>query len=325
MDTTVLAMGVSLFGAIVLVVIYAHQRLTVVDRAVEERVLVGRSEAVVSRSALRAQRRSALPVVDLLPVSPAARERMEHDLGRAGIPLAVTEYLALRAGCAVAGSVVGFAVGQQLGNTWLTVGMAIGLLLAGWFAPRWWVDRSCEARMQRLDAQVADALAMIAKSLRAGSGVTQALAYAAENTPEPLGPEIETTLRELRLGLEAEEAFRRLSERVGSADLDIAVTAILIQRSVGGNLSEILTNVVTTIRERTKLHREVEVITSRQKLMGTLMALVPVLIAVAFMTLNPDVGGLLVDTVPGRIALAIGIAFEVFGLFLIRRFARVEV
>ena len=187
------------------------------------------------------------------------------------------------------------------------------------------MSRQRAKRLEQIEKQLPDALTTLAKSLRAGTGLLQAMTYAAEETPAPLGPELDQTLRELRLGANAEVAFSELSARVGSNDLDIAVTAIVIQRSVGGNLSEILTNVSTTIRERAKLYGEIKVLTSRQRLTGNLMALIPVLIAFAFIALNPELGRLLIDTVPGRIALAIGLAFEVLGLVLIRKFGQIEV
>ncbi|MEZ4503846.1 MAG: type II secretion system F family protein [Dehalococcoidia bacterium] len=325
MDPMLLLIGLSLAGATSLGIIYGYQRATALDRVTRSRVAPQRSGGLTVRSALRVDRRSAFPLVDRLPVSASARDRMEYELERAGVPLKVGEYLGLRLGMGVAAAFVAALLVAPLGLPSITVIVGAGAYVLGWLAPRWWVGRRRRKRVEAIDAQMADALTTLAKSLRAGTGLLQALAYTAEQTPDPLGPELETTLRALRLGEEAEEAFARLSERVGSADLDIAVTAIIIQRTVGGNLSEILTNVAHTIRERANLYREINVITSRQRLTGKLMAAVPVLIALAFIGLNPDIGRLLIDTTPGRIALGVGIAFELAGLFLIQKFAKVEV
>jgi tight adherence protein B len=325
MDPMLLLVGLSLAGATSLGIIYGYQRATALDRATRARVVSRSSTGLTVRSALRIERRSALPLVDRLPISASARERMESELERAGVPLKVGEYLGLRVGTGIGAALAGALAASPLGYPSVTVLVGGASFAVGWLAPRWWVTRQRAQRLKAIDGQMAGALTTLAKSLRAGTGLLQALAYTAEQTPAPLGPELETTLRALRLGEEAEEAFARLAERVGSADLDIAVTAIIIQRSVGGNLSEILTNVATTIRERAALHREIAVITSRQKLTGKLMAAVPVLIALAFIGLNPEIGGLLIHTVPGRIALAIGIVFEIAGLALIQKFAQVEV
>lgn len=119
--------------------------------------------------------------------------------------------------------------------------------------------------------------------------------------------------------------FGALSERIGRPDLDIAVTAIVIQRTVGGNLAEILTKVTETIRERAKLYGEVRVLTAQQRLTGNLVALIPLLVALGFFAFKPELGKLLIETTAGQIALAIGIAFELVDLWLIRRLAVIEV
>jgi len=199
------------------------------------------------------------------------------------------------------------------------------LMLAGWFLPHSYVAHRRKRRLEAIERQLPDALTAVAKALRAGSGLLQGLGYAAQETSDPLGTELRTTLRDLELGADAEEVFADLCRRTGSPDLDIAVTALIIQRTVGGNLSEILTNVTKTIRERAKLRGEVRVMTSRQRLTGNIVAVLPVLVAGAFLGLNPDMGRLLFEEPAGRIALAIGIAFELLGLWLIRRLAVVEV
>lgn len=317
--------GFSFAASTALAIVYTYQRATETSRLTRARVL-RRSEGIGLRSALREAGRGPIPFVDALPLSAEARERMEWELDRAGVPLRVNEYLAMRVAAAVGGVVVGFTLASSFGLPASVVIIAtFAALIVGWMLPRLWVARKRAKRLEAIEKQLPEALTTLAKSLRAGTGLLQAMAYAAEETEAPLGPELDQTLRELRLGANAETAFSELSARVGSNDLDIAVTAIVIQRSVGGNLSEILTNVSTTIRERAKLYGEIKVLTSRQRLTGNLMALIPVLIAVAFITLNPDLGRLLIDTVPGRIALAVGLAFEALGLLLIRKFGQIEV
>ena len=317
--------GFSFAASTALAIVYTYQRATETSRLTRARVL-RRSEGIGLRSALREAGRSPIPFIDSLPLSNEARERMEWELDRAGVPLRVNEYLGIRMGAAVGGVVAGFTVASAFGLPISVVLIAtFAALVGGWMLPRVWVARKRAKRLEAIEKQLPDALTTLAKSLRAGTGLLQAMAYAAEETPAPLGPELDQTLRELRLGANAETAFSELSARVGSNDLDIAVTAVVIQRTVGGNLSEILTNVSTTIRERAKLYGEIKVLTSRQRLTGNLMALIPVLIAAAFIAINPDIGRLLVNTVPGRISLGIGLAFELLGLLLIRKFGQIEV
>jgi tight adherence protein B len=320
-----LLFAIAFAACVALATIYGYQRLTFASRIATARVGIAGGPSGFSPSALRGARRR-LPFLDFLPLRESARQRAETQLERAGVPLRVSEYTALRIGSAIAATVaftlVSFVVSLP---DLVTVPGAVAALLLGWSLPGMWVSRKRRERLELIEEQLPPALTALAKSLRAGTGLLQGLSYTAEETPAPLGPELEQTLRELRLGANAEDAFEQLSARVGSADLDIAVTAILIQRSVGGNLSEILTNVSTTIRERAKIMSELRVLTARQVLTGNLMACMPVGIAALFILVNPAMGRLLIDDTIGRISAGVGIGFEVLGLVLIRKLGKIEI
>jgi tight adherence protein B len=263
----------------------------------------------------------------MLPLSEEATARMSGELIRAAWTLKVHEYLGIRLACAAAGCVIGLVTikGAQIEPAAVAWLLVLAFAFAGWLVPRFALNYARQKRLQRVEDQLPDALTSITKSLRAGSGLLQSLNYAANETPPPLGEELQRTIRDLQLGIEAEDAFADLSTRVGSADLDIAVTAIVIQRTVGGNLSEILSNVANTIRERASLQREVRVMTTRQRLTANMVALVPVILAFVMMSVNPRMFELLTQTTAGRIGLAVGIFFELLGLALIRKLAKIEV
>jgi tight adherence protein B len=328
MDPALLLIGLTVTGAVALLVVLAHQRLRYQQRIVSARLAQGTASPGSSpRSLLHRRRRFALRFLDLLPLSSEAQERMGLELDQAGWSIRVSEYLSLRLACAAVAGTAGFALVTRLDvkATWLEIVAVLALVYGAWFLPRVYLTRRRRKRLEQIERQLPGALTAMAKSLRAGAGLLEGLAYAANETPEPLGAELQAALRDLRLGAEAEDVFGDLNQRVGSPDLDIALTAILIQRTVGGNLSEILTNVANTIRERARMKREVQVLTARQRFTGNLVALLPVLIAVAFISINPDAGGLLFSTAAGQISLAIGIAFELLGLWLIRRLAVIEI
>ena len=250
----------------------------------------------------------------------------ELALVRAGWPIRVREYRFLRILTAGGCCILGLFVASALGFSGVFSFVIMALFgFFGSFVPSRYVAFRTERRLLKVENQLPEALAMMAKSLKAGLGLLQAFDYAANETAEPLGPELQRTLRDLQLGSDAEVVFRELSRRVGSSDLDIATTAIMIQRTVGGNLSEILENVAHTIRERHQLKSEAHVLTTRQRLTGNLVAGMPVLIVALFFLINPDVAGLLISETVGRFALAIGIAFELLGLWLIRKLAVIEV
>ena len=328
MEPALVVIGLTVAGAVALLVVVGYQRMAYQGRVVSARLArSAEGPDLRARSLLSRRRRLPLRLLDMLPLSSDARERMGRELDQAGWPVRVSEYLSLRLACAAVAGAAGLALVRLLGAevAWLEIVAVVVVVYAGWFVPRLYLSRKRQKRLEEIERQLPDALTAMAKSLRAGSGLLQGLAYAAGETPAPLGPELQAALRDLRLGAEAEDVFAEVSQRIGSPDLDIALTAIVIQRTVGGNLSEILTNVTNTIRERAKMKGEVRVLTSRQRLTGNLVALLPVLVAVAFISINPDTGKLLVETAAGQISLAIGIAFELLGLWMIRRLAVIEI
>jgi len=324
---SLLLIGLAVFGAVSVAASYAIQVATADRTAMRTRLTPAGKLTPVGRPLLRSTGRSRFPLADILPISREARGRLQVELERAGQPLRVGEFLALRLGFAVV-----FALGAGMGMAsagdpprWLVVASPLVGMLVGWAIPGSYLGWRQKSRQRKIEGQLAGALTSIVKSLRAGSGLLQALAYAGDQTPDPLGGELRSALRSLQLGAEAEQVFSDLGRRIGSRDMDIAITAILIQRSVGGNLSEILSNVVNTIRERNELAGEIRVLTSRQRLTSWMVAALPVIVAALFILLNPDIGTLLFSSTAGVITLIIAGGFEVLGIWIIRRLSVIEV
>ena len=320
--------ALSAAGAIALTILWAHRRASAPRRRVRSRILQpsGGDMSYASTSVLRETRRSHIPLANLFPMSAEAQAKTAQQLQLAGLLWRPGEYLAVRIIAAVILGTLGAVSSISfMPQGWVAL-LAGGLAaFVGWRLPAMRVSFARNRRAKLVEEQIPEALTAISKSLRAGSGLLQGLAHAADETQAPLGPELRSALRDLELGAEAEEVFGSLSRRIGSSDLDIALTAIMIQRTVGGNLSEILNTVAETIRARFALQREINVLTSRQRLTSNLVAVLPVAVAVVFLTVNPDVGKLLFTTAAGRIALGIGIGFELMGIFAVRRLAVIEV
>lgn len=315
-------------GAVGLTVIWASRVSTASGRLVRARIMNvgGGGLGFAAPSVLRDAGARRMPFADKLPMSMEAQEKAAAELELAGLPWRPSEYLAMKTGVALFLAVLGgFATILMFGSGGLALVAALLGTFVGWRLPSIRVGMARSRRSKLIENQIPDALTAIATSLRAGSGLLQGLAHAADETPAPLGPELRNALRDLELGGDAEEVFGTLSRRVGSADLDIALTAIMIQRTVGGNLSEILSTVAETIRERFSLRREIEVLTARQRLTTNMVAAIPVIIAALFLVINPATATLLFTTLPGQIALAVGIGFELLGIFVVRRLAVIDV
>lgn len=254
-------------------------------------------------------------------------EGTELKLIRSGWAIRVIEYRFLRLLCAVMGGALALFLIDVLSIESRVLGLlfVIGLAALGSMLPVFYVDFRRDRRVKQIDNQLPIALTSMSKSLLAGTGLLQALDYAAEQTSAPLGPELVRTISDLRLGGDASIVFEELNRRVGSTDLEIVTTAIMIQRTVGGNLSEILANAAGTIRERHELRREVSVLTTRHRVTADIVAILPVGLFFAFFLVNPDVAKLLFTETVGKIALAFAISMELLGLWVMQRLARIEV
>ncbi len=116
-----------------------------------------------------------------------------------------------------------------------------------------------------------------------------------------------------------------LGRRIGSYDLDIVVTAILVQRNVGGNLSEILDNVAHTIRERDRIKGEIQTLIAEQKMTGMVISAIPVVIGVIFYLINREYMTLLFTEPMGRVMLGAALFLEICGALMIRKIINIEV
>jgi tight adherence protein B len=143
-------------------------------------------------------------------------------------------------------------------------------------------------RLAKFEQQLPDALDLITRALRAGHAFSAALKMASEELPEPIRSELATVHDEVNFGVSLEQALGHLSERVPLTDLRYFVVAVLIQRESGGNLTEILTNLATLIRERLKLMGKVRVLSSEGRLSAWILGLMPFFLAGVLNLANPE-------------------------------------
>src|SRR5690606_30033782 len=169
------------------------------------------------------------------------------------------------------------------------------------------------------EAQLVELLQMLASGLRAGFGLLQALEASADQLPAPISVEIRRTLRDTAMGASVEQALSSLNERVGSSDFDIVITAILIQRSVGGNLAEILDNVAHTMRERERIRGEIRTLTSQQRMTGFVIGGIPIGLLIIFSMISPEFTSLLFTDPLGRMMLMAAAVSEVIGFAVIQK------
>jgi tight adherence protein B len=168
-------------------------------------------------------------------------------------------------------------------------------------------------------------LGMVSNSIKSGYGLMQSFEFAGRQLPAPLGLEIRRMLRESTLGLTAEDALAAMGKRVASKDLDMVLTAISIQRAVGGNLAEILDNVAYTMRERERIRGEINTLSAQKKLTGIVVGGLPIFMFFVFMVINPDYMSVLIDRSIGRMILIGAAGLEVMGYLAMKRIMAIEV
>jgi tight adherence protein B len=249
-------------------------------------------------------------------------ERTRMQLERAGLAFKLHEYIALR----VLVGLVAFAVVLLLGRGTtpaLLLGIPIGAV--GYMLPAFYVRARIGRQIQKFNGQLEAMLTMVSSSLRAGFGLMQAFDLAAEQLQPPMSTELHRLQRDTRMGASLEEALEKLRERVGSYDLDVIVTAILIQRSVGSNLSEVLEKVAHTIRERVRIKGEINTLTAQKRLSGLIIGLMPVAFVLMMLAVNFEYMSLLFTDPLGRLLLILAVGLDIIGILMIKRIVSVEV
>jgi tight adherence protein B len=216
----------------------------------------------------------------------------------------------------VAASTVTAGLALLLFKSLLIAGMAF--VLAG-ISPYLYVRWRKRRRLRRLEMQLPDAIDLIARAVRAGHPLSAGLGMAAEEAPEPLASEFRITFEEQRFGLPFEEALLGLGDRIEIMDVRIFLTAILVQREVGGNLSEILETISETMRARFNLKRQVRVYTAQGRLSGYTLAALPILVGLVISVINPGYMQTLFHEFVGRGLLAGAGTMQLIGFLWIRK------
>lgn len=216
---------------------------------------------------------------------------------------------------AAASTVTGGLVLLVFGSPWVA---AVGFVLGG-IGPYVYVRWKKRRRMHRLEMQLPDAIDLIARGVRAGHPLSAGLGMVADESPEPLATEFRITFEEQRFGLPFEEALLGLGDRVEVMDVRIFLTAILVQREVGGNLTEILETIAETMRARFSLKRQVRVYTAQGRLSGYALAALPILVGLVISVINPGYMHILFHDTLGRALLVGAVTMQLIGFLWIRK------
>ena len=266
-----------------------------------------------------------------------APERLSHIAAlegllqrRAGVTSRIQDLLTqadirLTVGAFVLACFASASVGAAVG--WLVVHMlvvALVLAAAGAILPVVYARFRRSRRLRLFEEQFPEAMDLISRALRAGHAFTTGLGMVADEIPAPVGTEFRRLYDEQNFGMSLPDAMRALAERVPILDARFFVTAVLTQRESGGNLSEILDNLATVMRDRFKLKRQIRVISAHGRTSAWILAALPPVLAAVLFTLSPQFMEPLISDPMGVNLILIAGALQIVGTFIISRMVRIE-
>ena len=209
-----------------------------------------------------------------------------------------------------------------VGTQSLTAGVFAAAMAA--MMPFLIVSSKCARHQRIVEDQLPEALDFLSRVLRAGHSLATGLQMAGDEIPEPLASEFRRCYDQHSLGTTLEQAMKEMAHRVGTADFSFFVTAVLIQRTTGGDLAEVLTNISNMVRARIRLQQHVKAITAQGRLVGYTLLVLPIIFYFLLYLVNPKYARVLIDTREGFYALSTALLLQLLGLLSIKKIVSIR-
>lgn len=292
-----------------------------------ERYVGGTAEAVTVDERPSASRTKVSDRIDKAIGERGFTRGIKARIAKSDVKLRVSEYIALRLLFAGAAGFLSYLIFDNI----LVVGI-VGAIV-GSFIPTIYLNYSARRRLRAFEDQLSQTLNLWVNALRSGYSVLQSMEAIATELPPPVSVEFERVVQEVRLGLSVPQALSNMERRVPSEDLDLVITAVNIQREVGGNLAEVLDTISFTIRERVRIKGEIRTLTAQGRLSGWIISLLPIALAFILLAINAQYMSQLwiredpmVGPIPcGWIVIAVGLIMMAIGIYAIQRIVDIEV
>ena len=269
--------------------------------------------AAVFRSAVL-QSRWLRPIVARVPQLRDA----EFMLQQAGLSWSLQTLLFLSLGAALALGIVALIVtGSEAAG--------IGATMFGAMLPNFYVRHRRTQRLNAFEEMLPESIDLVGRALRAGHPLSSGFKMAADDGPDPVAAEFRRVFEEQRFGLPLQESLLGMADRVNLVDVRILVTAILIQREVGGNLAEILDNLAAVVRARFTIRRQLRVYTAQGRMTGYLLAALPLILFSILYTLNPSYMSILFTDPTGKLLILVAVSMQLVGFLWIRKIIKIEI
>jgi tight adherence protein B len=246
------------------------------------------------------------------------RANLRKTLVRANILMKPEEFIAFQ----VVAFLIGFLVGLMAVGPGV---LPLATALAGLSIPSVMVRRRIRNRLKLINTQLGDTIAILSNALKAGHSFFQAVDSVSREMSGPIAEEFIKLQKEINFGVNTETALENMVARVGSDDLELMVTAVLIQRQIGGNLAQILDNISSTIRQPEKMKGEITTLTAQARMSGWVIGGLPFVLAGMMAVMSPEQLKLLVSDPLGYLLIGIALVSEGIGIILVKKIVSVEV
>jgi tight adherence protein B len=229
-----------------------------------------------------------------------------------------TEFILIRVGATIVSLLLGWLI---FGNILAGLFMSVIAIMV----PPILLDRAIAKRQHKFQDQLLDVLILVKGAVQAGYSLMQALDLAVNEIPAPASEEFGRVLHEIRLGITMEDALLNLAERMESDDLQIVITAIIINTQVGGNLSTVLESTIDTIRDRMQLFAEIRSLTSYSRYVGNFLTLMPFVAGLAIFILSPGYFDNVKTSIITQLVLLVALFGVIIGNVWIRSIVKIKV
>lgn len=213
------------------------------------------------------------------------------------------------------------------GSSWLRLNYFVSVLAGACLGclPLWHILKKRHKRKEKFQAQLSEALDLVARALRAGQALSGALKMVADEMGDPVGHEFDKTLNEINFGVGVPEALKNLARRIDCLDLKFFVIAVVIQRETGGNLAEILEDTARIIRERFKLQAHTRILAAEGKLSTIILTGLPFITGLILFLVNPDYIKILVRDPFGRVLAGFALCLLTLGILFMKKMIAIKV
>lgn len=219
----------------------------------------------------------------------------------------------------------------------ILAGIGLGVVLAGamlggplgaiigFMVPRIYLKMEWQKRIRQINEQVEEAMIYMANSFKANPSLPEAIADVTRSMGAPISQELSVMLREYKLGTPLDQALIRMQERMPARNLELAISALLVGRTVGGNIPKILEDIASTIRESYRLERVIDTQTAQGRMQAWVMGAMPAVVIGLFYLLDPALIRPLFSSFLGYIVLSIAVVLNIIGVILILKIVNIRI